>query len=321
MANYVASSVFIKGTKKAVVDFLNKGLKNNKSYKRLNVKMMGADMVSLLNTMDIPLEVQSYIPMPKTYKVWDTTSGPKSFYIWYEEGCVSNQDNLGDPLWKERNEEVYSYMMAHKDEYTLIIPKENDPLYKEPYFSYADYDRATAILHPELVAQYRKYVRGYRRAVAYQKKKYGLVGWLEWCEKKYGCIPYIFQNWQVVRESNEQLCLQFTLETQGGAPIAALEKINDYEGVTIYAFGVADADEFAYAYNGATKKEEWVEPEKEAQYETYRKEFEYKNGITEEAAAELAAEKIINQSLARFQKEFGIIYSTEINITHGQLHR
>ena len=306
MANYIDSTVFIKGTKRAIVDFLNKGLKNSKSDKRLNVKMKGADVVLLLNTLDVPLEVESYIPMPRTYKVWDTTSGLKSFYIWYEEGCISNQNNLGDPLWKERHEDVYLYMMAHKDEYTIVEPKENDPLYKEQYFSYADYDRATEKLHPELKDAYRKYVRGYRRAVAYQKKKYGIIGWLDWCEKKYGCIPYIYQNWQVVRESNEQLCLQFTLETQGGAPIAALEKINGYEGVTIYAFGVADADEFAYAYNGATKKEEWMEPEKETQYETYRKEFEQRNGITEEAAADLAAKKIIDESLAHFQKELGI---------------
>lgn len=306
MANYVESSVFINGSKRAIVDFLNKGLKNNKSDKRLNVKMKSVDVVSLLNTLDVPLEVESYIPMPQTYKVWDTTSGPKSFYFWYEEGCVSNQDKLDDPLCKERYEEVYSYMMAHKDEFTLIEPKKNDPLYKEPYFSFADFDRATEKLHPELKDAYINYVRGYRRAVAYQKKKYGIVGWLDWCDKKYGCIPCVFQKWQVVRESNEQLCLQFVLETQGDAPITFLEKINGYEGVTIYAFGVADEDEFAYAYNGATKKEEWVEPEKEAQYETYCKEIEYKNGITEEAVAELAAGKIINESLARFRKEFGI---------------
>lgn len=313
MANYVDSTVFINGSKRAIVGFLNKGLKNNQSDKRLNVKMKGAEVVSLLNTLDVPLEVESYIPMPQTYKVWDTTNGLKSFNIWYEEGCVSNQANVGDPLWKERYEEVYSYMMAHKDEYTLIEPEENDPLYKKPYFSYADYDRATEKLHPELKDAYRKYVRGYRRALAYQKKKYGIVGWLDWCDKKYGCIPYIFQHWQLVRESNEHLCLRFILETARATPIMFLEKINGKEGVTVYAYGVADpevfndADEFAYAYNGDTNVKEWVvEPEKESQYETYRKEFELSKGITEEAAANLAAKKIINERLARFQKEIGV---------------
>ena len=51
MANYVYNTFFIKGTKQAVADLLNLGLKRTKTGNRVSAQMSGEEMVSLLNGM------------------------------------------------------------------------------------------------------------------------------------------------------------------------------------------------------------------------------------------------------------------------------
>ena len=126
MANYVDSTVFINGSKRAIVDLLNKGLKNNKLSLRVSARMPGEQIASLLAELDREhcLATFSFLPHPKTFDHWDTTNKMLDFTYWCKQYGT------------------------------------------------------TAHPHPE--EAYRKYVRGYRRAVAYQKKKYGVVGGYDW---------------------------------------------------------------------------------------------------------------------------------------------
>lgn len=52
MANYIDSTVFINDSKRAIVDFLNKGLKNNKMSLRVSIRMHGEQIASLLADLD-----------------------------------------------------------------------------------------------------------------------------------------------------------------------------------------------------------------------------------------------------------------------------
>ena len=79
MANYVSNHIYIAGSKQAIVDFLNKGLKGNKVKERVSLNMSGEEIVALMNGLEQPLSMGSYFPRPKTFDTYDTTNEMKSF--------------------------------------------------------------------------------------------------------------------------------------------------------------------------------------------------------------------------------------------------
>ena len=59
MANYVTNHIYINGSKQAVVDFINKGLKGNKAKERVSTEMSGEDIVALINGLEQSLSMGS----------------------------------------------------------------------------------------------------------------------------------------------------------------------------------------------------------------------------------------------------------------------
>ena len=55
MADYTETTLYIKGSNKAVADFLNRGLKGNKSKDRIPFRKNGKEIVELLNGLEKPL--------------------------------------------------------------------------------------------------------------------------------------------------------------------------------------------------------------------------------------------------------------------------
>ena len=128
MADYAETTLFIKGSKKAVAGFLNRGLRARKSDRRVTLRMTGGEIVELLNGLEKPLQMGSYLPRPKTFDIWDTTNKMYDLYYWYVHGCVRHFEHR----WMdERVDEIEEFMEAHPSDFQKV-PQEKDPLFSNP---------------------------------------------------------------------------------------------------------------------------------------------------------------------------------------------
>ena len=303
MAEYSDTTLYIKGSKKAVVDFLNLGLRGNKSKDRVPLRKTGKEIVALLNALDKPLQMGSYLPRPKTFDTWDTTNNLSDFYQWYREGCVRHSDH---EILRERVKEIEDYMLAHPSDFQKV-PLEKDELFGSPDeaegFIYSDYEGALRMLHPELILEYEKYVRGYKRAKAYQQKKYGVVGWYDWNCENYGCKwDEKLENWELICECDDSIVLSAQMETPWSVPMAFIEYINQIEGITIYAYG---GETFAYffSFNGRTGEQVWKDPDKDGRYDRFKKAYEKSEDYDSDWAPYAIADMIIVDYIEAFKAE------------------
>ena len=67
---------------------------------------------------------------------------------------------------------MYDFLKAHPERFTAD---------EDGNYEYTDYDQALKDIHSELIDAYRKYLHRYACAASYQKRKYGVIGWEEWC--------------------------------------------------------------------------------------------------------------------------------------------
>jgi hypothetical protein len=306
MAEYSDTTLIVKGSKKAVVGFLNRGLKGNKSKGRIPVRKTGEEIVALLNGLEKPMQMGSYLPRPKTFDTWDTTNDLNDLYQWYLRGCVRHSDS---EILDQRVSEIQDFMEAHPADFQKV-PLERDPIFSNPDdpevtygFEYVDKVRALRMLHPELIQEYEKYVRGYKRAKAYQQKNYGVVGWYDWNVKNYGCKwDEKFENWELKRERDDSIVLSAQMETPWAVPMAFIEYINQIEGVTIYAYGGKTFSYF-FSYNGRTGKVVWKDPDKDSRYDRFKKDYEKSEDYDSEWAPYAIADMIIVDYVETFKAE------------------
>lgn len=307
MANYVYNTFFIKGTKQSVADLLNLGLKRTKTGKRVSAQMSGEEMVSLLNGMERSLQFSSFIPRPKTYDEYDTTNRMLDFVSWHARGWTDSDKDDTD-TYQKRMAEINEYIKAHPE---LFPPIEQLEKKKTDLYIIADaYQlKALRMMHPELVEEYKKYVRGYKRAKAYQAKKYGAVGWYDWSCKNYGCKwSGEIERWAVVKETDDCFCLSAFTETPWSPPIAFFDFLNKKEGITIYAYCF---EPFAWACmcNGRTDEvidKNLSEEEHYAEYEEkYKNSEDYNPDFMPEAVDDLIIHDYIDAFKAEIAKEIG----------------
>ena len=205
----------------------------------------------------------SYIPMPRTYLTYDTTNIVKDFYSWYVEG-IGPYDMIDSRISYARQKEVEDFIDAHKD------------VFSEELYGLPCYNHAMKLLHPELKDAYRLYRHNYYQAKSYQKHKYGIIGWLDWCRTNYGCTwPAPFDVWRLYKETGDNLCLAIEMNVCALIPDVFLRYMNSIDGLTVYAYGNDNEEyEFWYQFNGQnneiTKKNPW----KDRNYKKYLKEFE-----------------------------------------------
>ena len=303
MAEYTDTTIYFKGSKKAVVDFLNRGLKVDKSKDRIPLRKTGEEIVALLNGLDKPLHMGSYLPRPKTFDTWDTTNKLRDFYQWYIEGCARYSDH---EILEERVKEIENFMLAHPSDFQKV-PLEKDELFGSPEepegFIYSDYERALQMLHPDLILEYEKYVRGHKRAKAYQQKKYGVVGWYDWNCENYGCKwDEKLENWELKCEHSDSIVLSARMETPWAVPMAFIEYINQNEGITIYAYG-GEAFAYFFSYNGRTGKVVWKDPDKDRRYARFKKVYEESEDYDADWAPYAIADMIIVDYIKAFEAE------------------
>lgn len=255
--------IFIKGSKQSIVNFINRGLKVSKVRNRVSELMSSAEIVNRLNRYGYPISMTSYIPMPKTYFTYDTTNSVKSFYSWYVEG-MGPYDMIDCHISHARQKELDDFIDSHKDMFS-------EQLYGNPC-----YNHAMKLLHPELKEAYRLYRHNYYQAKSYQKHKYGIIGWLDWCRTNYGCTwSAPFDVWRLYLETKDSLCLAIEMNVSALIPDVFLRYLNSIDGLTVYAYGNDNEDyDFWYQFNGQnnefTKKNPW----KDRNYRKYLKEFQ-----------------------------------------------
>ena len=259
----ISNFIFIKGSKQSIVDFINRGLEGSRVKKRVSDSMSGAEIVNRLNDHGYPISMTSYIPMPRTYLTYDTTNTVKDFYSWYVEG-MGPYDMIDCHISHARQKELDDFIDSRKDVFGEV-------LYEIPC-----YNHAMKLLHPELKDAYRLYRHNYYQAKSYQKHKYGIIGWLDWCRTNYGCTwPAPFDVWRLYKETGDNLCLAIEMNVCALIPDVFLRYMNSIDGLTVYAYGNDNEDyDFWYQFNGQnneiTKKNPW----KDRNYKKYRKEFE-----------------------------------------------
>lgn len=259
----ITNIIFIKGSKQSVVDFINRGLKGSKVRNRVSELMSGAEIVNRLNSYGYPISMTSYIPMPRTYLTYDTTNTVKDFYSWYVEG-MGPYDTIDSRISHARQKELDDFIDSHKD------------VFSEQLYGIPCYNHAMKLLHPELKEAYRLYRHNYYQAKSYQKRKYGIIGWLDWCRANYGCTwPAPFDVWRLYKETKDCLCLVIEMNVSALIPDVFLRYLNSIDGLTVYAYGNDNEDyDFWYQFNGQnnefTKKNPW----KDRNYKKYLKEFQ-----------------------------------------------
>jgi len=259
----ITNIIFIKGSKQTIVDFINRGLKGSKVKKRVSESMSGAEIVNRLNSYGYPIAMTSYIPMPKTYLTYDTTNSVKSFYSWYVEG-MGPDDTIDSYISHARQKELDDFIDSHKD------------VFCEQLYGIPCYNHAMKLLHSELEETYRLYRHNYYQARSYQKRKYGIIGWLDWCRTNYGCTwPAPFDVWRLYKETKDSLCLVIEMNVSALIPDVFLRYLNSMDGLTVYAYGNDNEEyEFWYQFNGQnneiTKKNPW----KDRNYKRHLKEFQ-----------------------------------------------
>ena len=197
-------------------------------------------------------------------------------------------------------------MQAHPSDFQKV-PLEKDELFGSPEepegHVYSDYDRALRMLHPELILEYGKYVRGYKRAKAYQQKKYGIVGWYDWNCENYGCKwDEKLENWELKCEREDSIVLSARMETPWSVPMAFIEYINQIEGITVYAFGGKTFSYF-FSYNGRTGKQVWKDPDKDGRYDRFKKAYEKSEDYDSDWATYAIADMIIVDYIDAFKAE------------------
>lgn len=325
MANYIYNTFFIKGTKQAVADLLNLGLKRTKTGNRVSAQMSGEEMVSLLNGMEQCLQFSSFIPRPKTYDEYDTTNRMLDFVSWHARGWTDSDKDDTD-MYSKRMAEINEHIETHLELFPPIEHSEKDKTDFDILFADAlenqgpkktkvnnnpeNYQlKALRMMHPELVEEYKKYVRGYKRAKAYQAKKYGAVGWYDWNCKNYGCKWSMeIERWAVVKETDDCFCLSAFTETPWSPPIAFFDFLNKKEGITIYAY-CHEPFEWACMCNGRTDevidKNVSIE-ERYAEYEErYKNSEDYNPDFMPEAVDDLIIHNYIDAFKAEIAKEIG----------------
>lgn len=262
--------------------------------------MSGEEMVSLLNGMERSLQFSSFIPRPKTYDEYDTTNRMSDFVGWYARKWTESGKDDTD-TYQKRMAEINEYIETHPE---LFPPIEQPEKEKTDSYIIADaYQlKALRMMHPELVEEYKKYVRGYKRAKAYLAKKYGAVGWYDWNCKNYGCKWSMeIERWAVVKET-DCFCLSAFTETPWAPPIAFFDFLNKKEGITIYAYCF---EPFAWAClcNGRTDEVIDKNVSKEERYAEYEEKYKNSEDYNPDWMPEAVDDLIIHDYIEGFKAE------------------
>lgn len=246
MPNWSYNTISVRGEKAQVINWLNKGLKQEKCKTLLTTDMPLEKIKEICEGARLSLD--SFNPMPKTFKDWDTTNSLQKYDWW-----------LQSIMREKKSSKKLSYI------YTCLIDKIEDILGeryalisvgKDETLKYrlVNYfiENASDEQQLEFKKEYVHYVAGYHKAAKEQQEKYGVVGWYDWGRKYRGTkwnSWFDFDNCFDWQEKNGILYIHLKCDTAWNLPDAWLETQQQQwedKGLTFFI----RAKEEGGAYNG-----------------------------------------------------------------------
>lgn len=205
MPNWSYNTISVRGEKAQVINWLNKGLKQEKCKTLLTIDMSIEKIKEICSGAKLSLD--SFNPMPKTFTDWDTTNQMKCYIDWLCDGYNNGQKN-NSPLLD--SQDVYKAVktVAKLDGKEYTIEQEDEVAKK---------------LFPQYVTDYEKYCKGYKSAKKFQEKTYEVVGWYAWGLKYRGTkwnSLFDFNNCFDWKECNGILYIHLKCDTAWNLPDA-----------------------------------------------------------------------------------------------------
>ena len=263
MPNWVYNTIAVKGNKNDVISFI----------KKMNDKVTENDSIdTIIDTLvqgskgDNAPSFNTFIPIPQTYKDYDTTNYPngKGIYFKVESDCKfidnlmivdSNNRHMICRFLNDVNNH-FVYTLDTKDKVLAeFICKTTNELHK---FSTLDKAEVESLVADFLNVLYDK-VAEHKKATTYQEKTYGAVGWSNWRLINYGTKwDADFEDYKLRELENGEDLLCFRCETAWGSPDAFL--ITTRNMFPTLRFAVRTYEE-SLAFNGFfnVDEDDWVE--------------------------------------------------------------
>lgn len=240
MPNWSSNCIAVKGKKESIINWLNKGIGEVK----LTADMDCVTIQNILNESKLSLD--SFNPMPETFKDWDTTNQMECYMNWlcggYNDGLKKNS-----PLFS--SQDVYKAVTAAAKE-----------KFGEKEYTREQEDEIAKELYPQYVADYEKYCEGWKAAKKYQEETYGVVGWYDWgCKYRGTKWDADLEGWNLNYDGgdDEDTILTFTCETAWNFPDGWLSKMQEDNDDLLFFCRASEEGGF---YNGyfAVRENDWA---------------------------------------------------------------
>ena len=261
MPNWSTNVVAVKGNTTKVINWLKSGVNVPDDVKLGN-------LADWLNKQNISLD--SFNPMPQTFKEWDTTNSLRTFNFWFPQTLFKGfgfYDSSSSPITLPKK--VVKHFLDYarpllglsnfaglRRVFRKINATTNDNKFLEVYYSGVPDD-----IRKLIDETYKKYCDGYHEAAKYQKETYGVVGWYDWgCQYRGTKWNADLHDWQVAVSANGNECIIYaSCETAWSMPegwLATMQKNNN--DLTFFIRGDEEA-QFFNGYACARNLDEWVE--------------------------------------------------------------
>lgn len=261
MPNWSTNVVAVKGNTTKVMNWLKSGVNVPDDVKLDN-------LADWLNEQNISLD--SFNPMPQTFKDWDTTNRLRQFDTWFTGTLFKgfgfyNGDISPITLPKKVVKHFLDYarpllglsnFAGLRRVFRKINNITNDNKFLEEYYSGVPDD-----IRKLIEDTYNKYCDGYHEAAKYQRETYGVVGWYDWgCQYRGTKWNAYLHDWQVNVSADGKECIIYVCcETAWSMPegwLATMQKNND--DLTFFIRGDEEA-QFFNGYACARNLDDWVE--------------------------------------------------------------
>jgi len=265
MPNWSNNVIAVKGSTTKVMNWLKSGVNVPDDVKLDN-------LADWLNKQNISLD--SFNPMPQTFKDWDTTNSLRTFNFWFPQTLFKGfgfYDSCSSPITLPKK--VVKHFLDYarpllglsnfaglRRVFRKINETTNENKCLEVYYSGVPDD-----IRKLIDETYNKYCDGYHTAAKYQKETYGVVGWYDWGLQYRGTKWNAdLHDWQVAMSANGNECIIYaSCETAWSMPegwLATMQKNND--DLTFFIRGDEEA-QFFNGYACARNLDDWVENDTE----------------------------------------------------------
>lgn len=262
MPNWVNNIVAVKGNTTKVMNWLKSGVNVPDDVKLYN-------LADWLNKQNISLD--SFNPMPQTFKDWDTTNRMRQFDTWLTETLFNGMGFIGKSSPITLPKKVVKHFLAYARPLLGLsdfaglhrVFRKINATTGGQYHKFADdyFSGVPDDIRKLIEDTYNKYCDGYHEARKYQKDTYGVVGWYDWgCQYRGTKWNADLHDWQVAVSADGNECIIYaSCETAWAMPegwLATMQKNND--DLTFFVRGDEEA-QFFNGYACARNLDEWVE--------------------------------------------------------------